>query len=259
MRLKHSFQIAAPLERVWPALTDLPRIAQCLPGAEIAGVRRDGTHHGTFELKLGPTTTTYRGGLRVEEADETTWTTVMLVTGPRRSGQPPAKATITSRAREHEDGTRVDVDADLGGASSLTQLGLIAVAQRASRPLLEEFADRLAGVANSQEGPEAMRGADGTIRRRRPVRSFADRIGGETAGIDAETPHELRRPWLDASVLLGHARALRRLAGYAGARSLWGRWSRVCPHCGARRGEPCRTRSGRPARSPHTSRPGGKR
>jgi carbon monoxide dehydrogenase subunit G len=253
LRLKHSLHIAAPLERVWPTMTDLESVARCLPGAEIAGVQRDGTHHGTFKLKLGPTTTTYRGGLRVQEADEATRTAVMLVSGPSRPGQQPVTATVISRASEHEDGTRVDVHTDLGGPTSLTQMGLVAVAQRASRPLLAEFAERLAMVANSQEGSLP---APGDVRpSRRPRRSSRRLVSAEAVRI-AASPVVDRWPWwLNSETLMRSARTLRELAGRVGARSLGGRLAGTCPYCGARAGEACRTRSGQPARSPHASRP----
>ena len=35
MKLEHSFDVKAPLERVWQALIDVERVAPCLPGAEI--------------------------------------------------------------------------------------------------------------------------------------------------------------------------------------------------------------------------------
>jgi carbon monoxide dehydrogenase subunit G len=234
-------------------MTDLESIAWCLPGAEIAGVQRDGTHHGTFKLRLGLTTTTYRGGLRVQEADEATRTAVMLVSGSSRPGQQPATATVISRASEHEDGTRLDVHTDLGGSTSLTQMGLVAVAQRASRPLLEEFAERLATVANSQDGSLAAR-AD--VRgRRRPRRSSRRLVPAEAARIAASPVVDRWPSWLNAETLMRSALTLRELAGRLGARPPRGRSAGTCPYCGARAGEACRTRSGQVARSPHASRP----
>jgi uncharacterized protein len=253
LRLKHSLHIAAPLERVWPTMTDLESIARCLPGAEIAGVRRDGTHHGTFKLRLGPTTTIYRGGLRVQQADEATRTAVMLVSGPSRPGQQPVTATIISRAREHEDGTRVDVHTDLGGSTSLTQMGLVVVAQRASRPLLEEFVERLAAVANSQEGSLP---APVDIRNRRgPPRSSRRLVPAEAARIAASPLVDRWPSWLNSAALMRAAHTLRELAGRTGARAPRGRSPGICPYCGVSAGEACRTRSGQVARSPHASRP----
>ena len=70
MRLEHSFQVKAPLDRVWDALVDVERVAPCLPGAEITEGGDDGTYRGNFTVKLGPTTAAYRGELAMDEVDE---------------------------------------------------------------------------------------------------------------------------------------------------------------------------------------------
>ncbi len=60
---------AGPDRAVWEALIDLERVAPCLPGATITGHDEDGTYHGEFKVKLGPTTAAYRGTVKIEEAD----------------------------------------------------------------------------------------------------------------------------------------------------------------------------------------------
>ena len=71
MKLEHSFQVAAPLDRVWEALIDVERVAPCLPGAEITEAGEGGTYRGTFSVRLGPTTAAYRGELAMAEVDAT--------------------------------------------------------------------------------------------------------------------------------------------------------------------------------------------
>ena len=61
VKLEQSFEVRAPVERVWETLIDLERVAPCLPGAEITEAGDDGTYHGTFRVRLGPTTAAYRG------------------------------------------------------------------------------------------------------------------------------------------------------------------------------------------------------
>ena len=48
VKLEQSFEVRAPLERVWEALIDVERVAPCLPGAEITEAGEDGTYRGTF-------------------------------------------------------------------------------------------------------------------------------------------------------------------------------------------------------------------
>ncbi|MDX6727822.1 MAG: uncharacterized protein QOK49_2627, partial [Baekduia sp.] len=70
MKLEQSFSVAAPADEVWKALIDVERVAPCLPGAEITEAGDDGVYHGTFTVKLGPTTASYRGKLELQSLDE---------------------------------------------------------------------------------------------------------------------------------------------------------------------------------------------
>ena len=60
MELVHEFTVAVPVERAWDVLTDVERIAPCMPGAELTGVD-GGTYHGQVKIKVGPITAQYKG------------------------------------------------------------------------------------------------------------------------------------------------------------------------------------------------------
>ena len=81
MKLEQSFEVAAPIEQVWTALIDLEQVAPCLPGASITGHDEDGTYHGEFQVKLGPTTASYRGTIKIESADADTHTATLAARG----------------------------------------------------------------------------------------------------------------------------------------------------------------------------------
>ena len=57
MEFDNTFTVTAPIDDVWGAVLDVERVAPCLPGASITGHDDDGTYHGEFQVKLGPTTT----------------------------------------------------------------------------------------------------------------------------------------------------------------------------------------------------------
>ena len=69
MKLELGFDVAAPIDAVWPALNDLASVAPCLPGAKITG-HEDGTYHGEFTLRVGPFAAVHQGTVRIEDADE---------------------------------------------------------------------------------------------------------------------------------------------------------------------------------------------
>ena len=105
MKLEQSFEVKAPIDEVWAALIDLERVAPCLPGAAITGHDEDGTYHGEFKVKLGPTTASYRGTVLIEEADEEAHRATMRAKGTDKRGQGGAAATIVNTLTGVEDGT----------------------------------------------------------------------------------------------------------------------------------------------------------
>jgi len=145
MKLEQSFEVDAPLDRVWSALIDVRRVAPCLPGAELSEGDEEGTYAGTFSVKLGPTTASYRGTLTVEEVDEGAHRATMRANGTDKRGQGGAKATIVSTLRERDGGgTIVDVSTDYAITGRLARFGRGGMIQDVSNRLLREFASCLA-------------------------------------------------------------------------------------------------------------------
>jgi carbon monoxide dehydrogenase subunit G len=158
MRLEHSFEVTAPLERVWRKLIDVEQVAPCLPGAEITAVGDDGTYHGTFAVRLGPTTAAYRGQLAMEEVDEATHRVVMRASGQDKRGQGSAKAAIVSTMSEAGGVTTVEVETDFTITGRLARFGRGGMIQDVSNRLLRDFSDCLqktieAPPAEADAGP----------------------------------------------------------------------------------------------------------
>jgi carbon monoxide dehydrogenase subunit G len=143
VKLQQSFEVRAPVERVWETLIDIERVAPCLPGAEITEADDDGTYRGTFSVRLGPTTAAYRGELRLEEVDESAHRVVMRASGQDKRGQGSAKATIVSTMEGEGELTRVDVDTDFTITGRLARFGRGGMIQDISNRLLKDFADCL--------------------------------------------------------------------------------------------------------------------
>lgn len=143
MKLEQSFTVAAPVEQVWGALIDVERVAPCLPGAEITGADDEGAYHGTFTVKLGPTTAAYNGTLRLDEVDEAAHTVVMSARGTDKRGQGGANATIRSVVAPDGDGTKVDVDTDFTITGRLARFGRGGMIEDVSRRLMADFSSCL--------------------------------------------------------------------------------------------------------------------
>ncbi len=141
MKLEQTFEVNAPLERVWEALVNVERVAPCLPGATISEASEDGTYEGTFSAKVGPASVSFKGTLKMETIDEATHTATMLANGSNRRGQGGAKATIVSRVQEAEGGrTKVDIDTDYTITGPLARLGRGGMIEDVGNRLLREFA-----------------------------------------------------------------------------------------------------------------------
>lgn len=51
----------APLDAVWPLLSDPETVASCIPGATLAPDQEDGLWKGSISVKFGPTVAVFRG------------------------------------------------------------------------------------------------------------------------------------------------------------------------------------------------------
>jgi carbon monoxide dehydrogenase subunit G len=140
MKLEQSFTVQAAVEEVWAALIDVERVAPCLPGAEITEVGEDGTYHGLFTIKLGPTTAAYRGTLKMEDIDEAGRRATMNARGTDKRGQGGVTATIVSFMTADGDGTRVEVDTDFTITGRLARFGRGGMIEDVSKRLLGDFA-----------------------------------------------------------------------------------------------------------------------
>ncbi len=159
MKLEQSFEVEAPLERVWQKLIDIEHVAPCLPGAEITEAGDDGTYRGSFTVKLGPTTAAYRGELRMEEVDDSAHRAVMRASGQDKRGQGSAKATIVSSMSAAGDTTRVDVETDFTITGRLARFGRGGMIKDISNRLLRDFSECLQARIESAPPPAAAGGA----------------------------------------------------------------------------------------------------
>ena len=185
MKLEQSFEVQAPIAVVWAALNDLERVAPCLPGAAITGHDEDGTYHGEFKVKLGPTTAAYKGTIRIQSADESTHTATLAAKGSDKRGQGGANATIVNTLHSIDGGTRVDAVTDFSITGRLARFGRGGMIQDISNRLLRDFATCLA-TRLGESGPSAPTGAEVTAGDAPPEAvAAAAPTGAEVAAGDA--------------------------------------------------------------------------
>ena len=208
MKMEQSFTVAAPVEQVWEALVDVERIAPCLPGAEITGHDEEGTYHGTFTVKLGPTTAAYNGSLKMQSLDEAGRAATMSARGTDKRGQGGASATIVSTMKQEGDETRVDVVTDFTITGRLARFGRGGMIQDISNRLMRDFATCLQATIAPQEpapeAPPAPAGGDGGERVGGPVTPADTAAAAEAAPVAArQAPLQPAKPVNAISLFFG--------------------------------------------------------
>ena len=141
MELTNDFTVDVPVDQAWEVLTDLERIAPCMPGAELRDIEGD-DYHGVVKVKVGPITAEYRGKVTFVERDEGAHRAVLRAQGREVRGQGQANATITATLAEADASTRVSVVTDLNITGKVAQLGRGVLAD-VSNKLMSEFVESL--------------------------------------------------------------------------------------------------------------------
>ena len=141
MNLSHDFTVALSIDEAWGLLTDLERIAPCMPGAKLELVE-EGNFHGTVQVKVGPVAMEYRGVAHVSQQDEELRRVVLLATGRETRGQGAASATVVAHLREAENATRVTIETELDVTGRAAQFGRGMLAD-VSTKVLRQFVQRL--------------------------------------------------------------------------------------------------------------------
>ncbi|MGK2949320.1 MAG: SRPBCC domain-containing protein [Acidimicrobiales bacterium] len=141
MELTNDFRVALPVDRAWAVLTDLERIAPCMPGAQLQEVEGD-EYRGIVKIKVGPITAQYKGKATFLEQDTANHKAVLRAEGRETRGQGNANATITATLTPDGDGTAVSVVTDLTVTGRVAQFGRGVLAD-VSAKLLGQFVDCL--------------------------------------------------------------------------------------------------------------------
>ena len=141
MEMTNQFSVAAPPDKAWAVLTDIERIAPCLPGAELKEVKGD-EYYGVVKIKVGPITAQYAGTATMVERDDAGRRAVLRAEGRDTRGQGNASATVTATLEPQGDGTLVTVATDLQITGKVAQFGRGVLAD-VSAKLMDQFAANL--------------------------------------------------------------------------------------------------------------------
>jgi carbon monoxide dehydrogenase subunit G len=151
MLLSNEFRSARPADELFTLLSDVERIAPCLPGATLEGPHEDGWI-GRMSVRIGPIKASYRGTVRRLELDEGDRRSVMVASADEENGGGDAEARITTWVEGLPEGSLVRVETDLQLRGRLAQFGRGAIDKVAQR-MMDVFAANLEQAADVLVAP----------------------------------------------------------------------------------------------------------
>jgi carbon monoxide dehydrogenase subunit G len=154
VRLQNSFEVAAPVDRAWALLNDVPRVVPCMPGAELTETVDENTWKGVVHVKLGPVALQFGTDVVRELADADGRRVVLATKARELRGRGGAEARIESTLTEAGAGTRVDLATDLSLQGAVAQYGRGIVPGVAAH-LTRQFAENVAALLDGEAPPTA--------------------------------------------------------------------------------------------------------
>lgn len=112
MTIDDGFDIDAPVERVWALLKDVPRVATCIPNAEITEVVDEKTYRAKVSVKVGPVSVSYRATIVVESLDDGAHVATIGIKGDEARGRGGVNAKVVSTATDQGGQTHVALHTD---------------------------------------------------------------------------------------------------------------------------------------------------
>jgi carbon monoxide dehydrogenase subunit G len=142
MELHHEFTVPVPAADAWRILTDLERLAPCLPGAQLTEVEGE-IYRGQVKVKVGPIVAQFKGQASFVSRDDSAYTASLKAEGRDTGGKGNASATITAKlVSTGASSATCTVDTDLNITGKVAQFGRGALAD-VSDKLLLQFVDNL--------------------------------------------------------------------------------------------------------------------
>ena len=145
MELVNEFTVNRPIEQAWAVLTDVERIAPCLPGAQLQEIEGD-IYRGVVKVKVGPISAALKGEAHFVERDDANHRAVLKGEGRDTKGNGNASALITATLEElSPTSAKCVVQTDLNMTGKVAQFGRGALADISSK-LMQQFSQNLAAM-----------------------------------------------------------------------------------------------------------------
>jgi carbon monoxide dehydrogenase subunit G len=166
-QLVNEFTVNRPIDEAWAVITDVERIAPCMPGAQLQEIEGD-VYRGIVKIKLGSITPQFKGQASFVQRDDSAHTATLKAEGRDTGGRGNASAEIAAQAESlSPTSTRVVVTTDLHITGKVAQFGRGIIGD-VSKKLMAQFAGNLNTMLDAE-----------------PVTTNGDAAGGTTTSRDA--------------------------------------------------------------------------
>ncbi|MFE5485378.1 SRPBCC family protein [Streptomyces sp. NPDC056527] len=163
MQLTNTVPVKAAPDAVFALISDVRRVASCMPGAALEG--RDGdAWRGAVKVKVGPITAAYAGTVRFLEVDTEKRRLRVHASGADTHGSGDAEAEVFLEVLPTPDGAQLNLNTDLVIRGKIAQFGKGAIATVSDR-ILQQFAQNLGDLLltqNRAQGPAAAASSEST-------------------------------------------------------------------------------------------------
>ena len=172
--LQNEFVVNRPIEQAWAVLTDVERIAPCLPGAQLQEIEGE-SYRGVVKVKLGPISTAFKGQAHFVERDDAGHRALLRGEGRDTGGKGNADALITAELVALTDTTsKCTVSTELRVTGKVAQFGRGVIVDVSSK-LISQFVANVEKMVN-EDNAAADAAATGN--------SAADNSATDTAAAD---------------------------------------------------------------------------
>lgn len=184
-QLVNEFTVNRPIDEAWAVITDVERIAPCLPGAQLQEIEGD-TFRGIVKIKLGAIAPQFKGQATFLDRDDASHRAVLKAEGRDTGGRGNASAEITAHAESlSPTSTKVVVSTDLAITGKVAQFGRGIIGD-VSKKLMDQFAGNLNTMLDREpdaNGPDTTGNGDG-----QPMVDEVIEADGTTVRVD-DTAH----------------------------------------------------------------------
>jgi hypothetical protein len=144
MEFDNSFDVPLAPDQAWAMLMDIPRIAPCMPGAELTEVVDARNYKGRISVRLGPVALAFAGRVEIDAIDEANRSAKVKAQGSDAKGRGGANATASFRIEPAGDGSKVLIHTDLMLSGAVAQYGRgVGMIQATAAQIIGQFAANL--------------------------------------------------------------------------------------------------------------------